>query len=132
MSDKSTEPSGKWKYVRPLKDSSIRWELFRLLCEIYPEGVSLDELVDATGHYKVDVIGVLIGYRFRYWKKDSLVGLGLVSCTMSMVGDKPVMMFTITQLGLEVRDYLKEFEFRSSSSTNVNLFKRLRNRLWKK
>ncbi len=119
-----------WKYVRPLKDRSIRWELFWLLCERYPERASLDELIDVVGHYKVDVTGALIGYRLRYLEKDSLVGLGLVSCDTSIVDGKPVMMFSITEFGLKVRDYLKEHEFRSISMS-PNMFNRMRNRIWK-
>lgn len=121
-----------WKYVRPLKGSSIRRDLFWLLCELYPESASLDDLVKATGRYKVDVTGALIGYRFRYLKRDSLVGLGLASCTTSVVDGKPIMMFRITPLGLEIRDNLKEYEFHSSCSASKGLLYRLRDRLWKK
>jgi predicted transcriptional regulator with HTH domain len=78
------------------------------------------------------VIGALIGYRLRYRKQDSLVYLGLASCTTAMVDGKPVMMFSVSLQGLDIIDTLKEYRHRSNPPARSSLFETLRDKLWKK
>jgi predicted transcriptional regulator with HTH domain len=131
MPDKIADEADIGKIARSLANSESRKAMLEYLYLIYPENASADEMSMATGYDKVDVIGALIGYRLRYRKEDSLMDLGLASCTMSMIDDKPVQTFLVTQSALDIRGRLKEYAYSSSSGTGAGLLRKLRDKVWK-
>jgi predicted transcriptional regulator with HTH domain len=132
MPDKNADSPDIGRICRSLDNSSARRDVLDYLCLIYPVKASVDDISLATGYHKVDVIGAVNGYRLRYRKQDSLMDLGLASCTMSVLDGRPVQLFSAVQSALDIRERLKDYLFRSSSKTNAGLLRKLRDKVLKR
>ncbi|MGA9139514.1 MAG: archaellum operon transcriptional activator EarA family protein [Methanocella sp.] len=135
--DKNEDGTDIGRIYRSLDNSNARRDVLEYLCSIFPEKASVDSISLATVLGKVDVIGSLVGYRLRYRKEDSLVVLGLASCTVSIEDGTLVPVYSATLTAPEIKDSLKEYAFRlapktGAPKTGTNLLSKLRDKLWKR
>jgi len=132
MQDEIADSFDIGRVYRSLDNSDVRGDVFGYLCSIYPGTAGVDDISMATGHEKVEVIGALTGYRLRYRKEDSLVRLGLASSATSMIGGKPVQVFSVPESALGIKTGLKNYAVRLFPGTDPGLLRKLRDKLWKR
>lgn len=132
MQDENGDGCDIGRICRSLDNSSARRDVLDYLCSIYPEKASIDNISLATGLGKVDIIGALTGYRLRYRRQDSLMAVGLASCTMSVVDGKPVQVFSAVHSSFDLKELLKDHISRTSSGRDTSLYRKLRDKIRKR
>jgi predicted transcriptional regulator with HTH domain len=132
MQDENADRPDIGRVYRSLDNSDVRKDVFGYLFSIYPGTARVDDISVDTGHDKVEVIGALTGYRLRYRKQDSLMAIGLVLCTMSMIDGKSVQVFSVPESALGIKTSLKDYAHRLSPGIDPGLLRKLRDKLWKR
>jgi predicted transcriptional regulator with HTH domain len=96
--------------------------------------MSVNELSDVTGLSPESVLGAMIGCDDRFIPEDSLVSMGLASCEEELVHGIPVQTFVATRRGLDMKNKLKDYRYRSTSlkARSGELIRRLKGRFRKK
>ena len=110
-----------WRVTHSFKRSGVRERVYHDLCEAYPDGKTVEEIMASTKYDRNMVIGALVGYKDRYRPDDALVALGLAKRIEMEYHGRKVTLFRASSDGKDIRSRLRYEQ-------NKSLIVRLKNK----
>lgn len=102
-----------WRVTHSFKRSGVREGVYHDLCEAYPDGKTVEEIMASTKYDRNMVIGALVGYKDRYRPDDALVALGLVTRIELEYHGRKVTLFKASSDGKDIRSMLRHEQNKS-------------------